>query len=85
MSRLLADTMPIDTEPPSPNGLPIASTQSPTRILSESPNGTAVSFFFVGSTFRTARSVLVSRPISSAFSLLPSEKLASISSASAIT
>ena len=34
MSRLRAETMPTVTEPPSPNGLPIAITQSPTRILS---------------------------------------------------
>ena len=30
MSRLRAETMPSVTEPPSPNGLPIAITQSPT-------------------------------------------------------
>jgi len=34
MSRLLAETMPSVTVPPRPNGLPIASTQSPTRVLS---------------------------------------------------
>ncbi len=33
--------MPEDTEPPRPNGLPIAITGSPIRILSESPNFTA--------------------------------------------
>ena len=31
MSRLSAETMPAVTVPPRPNGLPMASTQSPTR------------------------------------------------------
>ena len=43
MSRPRAETMPAVTEPPRPNGLPIAITQSPGRILSESPNFTALS------------------------------------------
>ena len=85
MSRSRADTMPTVTVPPSPNGLPIAITQSPIRMRSESPNSTSVSFFLAGSTRSTARSVLVSRPTSSAFSFEPSEKFTSISSASAIT
>ena len=34
MSRPRAETMPAVTVPPRPNGLPIASTQSPTRSLS---------------------------------------------------
>ncbi len=85
MSRLRAETMPTVTVPPRPNGLPIAITQSPMRILSESPNFTAFSAFFVGSTLSTAMSVLVSVPTSSAFSLEPSAKLISISSASAMT
>ena len=33
MSRCLAEMMPTVTEPPRPNGLPIAITQSPTRML----------------------------------------------------
>jgi len=41
MSRLRAETMPTDTEPPRPNGLPMAITQSPTRIASDTPKGTA--------------------------------------------
>ena len=41
MSRPRAETMPAVTVPPRPNGLPIASTQSPTRSASESPNCTA--------------------------------------------
>ena len=85
MSRLRAEMMPTVTVPPRPNGLPIAITQSPMRILSESPNLTAFSFFSFGSTLSTAMSVLVSVPTSSAFSLEPSEKLTSISSASAMT
>ncbi len=84
MSRFRADTTPTVTEPPRPNGLPIAITQSPTRILSESPNFTALSGLS-GFTRKTAMSVLVSRPMISALSLEPSGKLAKISSASAIT
>ena len=45
MLRLRAETMPAVTEPPRPNGLPTASTQSPTRALSLSPNFTAFSGF----------------------------------------
>ena len=41
MSRWRADRMPAVTVPPSPNGLPIASTQSPTRALSLSPQTAA--------------------------------------------
>ena len=85
MSRLRAETMPTVTVPPRPNGLPIAITQSPMRIMSELPNFTAVSLCAFGSTFSTAMSVLVSVPTSSAFSLAPSVKLTSISSASAMT
>ena len=40
MSRLRADTMPAVTVPPRLNGLPIATTHSPSRSLSESPNAT---------------------------------------------
>ena len=41
MSRARAEMMPAVTVPPRPNGLPIASTQSPTRTSSLSPNVTA--------------------------------------------
>ena len=86
MLRLRAETMPSVTEPPSPNGLPIAITQSPTRIVSELPNGTAVSGFAgSGVTFSTARSVSVSRPFTCALRVVPSAKLTSISSASSMT
>ena len=64
MSRLRAEMMPTVTVPPRPNGLPIAITQSPMRILLELPNFTAVSFLPFGSTFSTAMSVLVSVPTS---------------------
>src|SRR5260370_20838569 len=45
MSRARAETMPTVTEPPRPNGLPIATTQSPTRAVSDVPNFTAESDF----------------------------------------
>ncbi len=51
-------TMPAVTEPPRPNGLPIASTQSPTRDLSLSPNCTAGSGLSAV-TFSTAMSARV--------------------------
>ncbi len=76
--------MPAVTLPPSPNGLPIASTQSPTRALSLSPQRVAMSGFAV-LTFRTATSVLVSRPTSSALISVSSCSLTVISSASAMT
>ena len=60
--------MPAVTVPPSPNGLPIASTQSPTRALSLSPQPAAISFLSV-LTFSRARSVLVSRPTTSRLQL----------------
>ncbi|OYX65396.1 MAG: phosphoserine phosphatase SerB [Rhizobiales bacterium 32-66-11] len=75
MLRLRAETTPTVRVPPRPNGLPMAITQSPTRILSESPNFTEVSGLS-GFTRNSARSVFVSRPISSALSLEPSLKLA---------
>ncbi len=85
MSRCLAEMMPTVTEPPSPNGLPIAITQSPTRSLLDEPKPTAGSGF-LGVTFRTARSVLVSLPSTlSTLSLLPSLKLTMISSAPSMT
>src|ERR1700761_4225464 len=53
--------MPAVTDPPSPKGLPTASTQSPTRTLLESPHFSTGSGCF-GSTLRRARSVTMSRP-----------------------
>ena len=85
MSRCLAEMMPTVTEPPSPNGLPMAITQSPTLSLSDEPKGTAGSGFF-GVTLRRARSVLVSLPRTlSTLSLVPSLKLMMISSAPSMT
>jgi hypothetical protein len=46
MSRLRAETMPAVTVPPKPKGLPMAITQSPTRLSSESPKAIAVSGAF---------------------------------------
>ena len=40
MLRCSAETMPAVTVPPRPNGLPIATTQSPTRVRVESPKRT---------------------------------------------
>ena len=41
MSRPRAETMPAVTEPPRPNGLPAARTQSPTSTWRQSPQATA--------------------------------------------
>ena len=48
--------------PPSPNGLPTATTQSPTFDFSLSPQVTKGSFLPPASIFRSARSVFSSRP-----------------------
>ena len=77
--------MPAVTVPPSPNGLPMASTQSPTRRLSESPNGTAVSCVSPGSIFSTAISVFWSWPSTSATNVVSSASVTVISSAFSIT
>ena len=83
-SQASADTMPAETENPCPSGLPIATTQSPTRIRSELPNwtkGSAASDF----TLSSAISVLGSVPTSSAFSFSPEKNSTWISSAPSIT
>ncbi len=84
MSRLRADTMPAVTVPPRLNGLPIATTHSPRRSFSESPNFTALSGRS-GFTRRSAMSVFWSLPISSALSFEPSLRMTLISSASEMT
>ena len=84
MLRPLADRMPAVTEPPRPNGLPMASTQSPTRILSESAHFAAGSGC-LASTFSTATSVFGSRPIIFAGSSVSSCRMTVTSSASAMT
>ena len=76
--------MPAVTVPPRLNGLPIAITHSPSRSLSESPNLTAFSGL-VGLTLSSARSVLVSRPMTSAFRMVPSLRMTLTSSAPLMT
>ncbi len=76
--------MPAVTVPPRPNGLPIASTQSPTREISESPKSTAVSGLS-GFTCSSAISPVSSRPSTFAFSEVLSCKVTVISSAPSIT
>ena len=71
MSRPRADTMPVVTVPPRPNGLPTAITGWPTRTLLASPNSTYGSGLSL-LTFSTARSVFSSPPSSLAGSLRPS-------------
>ena len=70
-SRPRAETMPAVTEPPRPNGLPAASTQSPTSTWRESPNATAGSGP-VACTLISATSVSSSEPMTSAGSRVPS-------------
>jgi len=63
ISLLIAEIIPDVTVPPNPKGFPIASTQSPTLALPESPSGTGLnlSFEFI---FNTAISLTGSVPIS---------------------
>ena len=56
ISLFLAEIIPAVTVPPKPNGFPIATAQSPTRALSESPNLTVVNLSLV-SIFKTAISI----------------------------
>src|SRR5215467_13095005 len=84
MSRAVAEMMPDVTVPPRPKGLPIASTQSPTLALAESPQDAAASGAF-GSTFRSARSLTASRPMTSACNVVSSDKVTVICSALVIT
>ena len=76
--------MPAVTVLAKPNGLPMAMTQSPTRVSSESPNSRKGSGSS-DSTRSTARSVFGSRPTTSAFSSLSSWRRTRISSALSIT
>src|SRR5215207_1303614 len=84
MSRAIAEMMPAVTLPPSPNGLPIVRTQSPTRVLLESPQVAAGSGAF-GSTLRSAISVTASRPTTCACSEVPSDSVTVICCAFAMT
>ena len=81
--RPSAETMPEVTVWPKPKGLPIASTMSPTRSVSEEPK--VVAGRSVASTCSTARSVSGSLPTTLASSFLPSESDTSISSAASTT
>ena len=54
--RFFADTTPIDSEPCSPNGLPIAATGSPTRTLDVCPSASGTSSSPFGSTLITPTS-----------------------------
>ena len=67
--------MPAVTVRSRPNGLPIATTGSPTRIVSELPSCSGVSARELASTLRTARSLDGSEPTTVAFMLAPFEKL----------
>ena len=84
MSRPMAEIIPVLAEPPKPNGLPMANTQSPTRDFSSSPQGkygkSLASF-----NFNKARSVLESLPLISASYSVPSVKVTTISSARSMT
>jgi hypothetical protein len=83
MSRLRAETMPAVTVPPRPNGLPIAITQSPSRILSESPNLTAFSGLSASPQHRDVGLLIAADHLG--LQREPSVKTTVISSASAIT
>ena len=74
MSRPRPETIPAVTVPPSPKGFPTATTQSPTRVRSESPNSTTGSDSSE-STSMSARSVFGSTPTTSASSLRPSRSV----------
>ena len=84
MSRLSALTMPAVTEPPNPNGLPIAITGSPTRIARLSPNPTTGNGF-TALTFSTARSAIGLEPSRAARNVVLSCNVTLIISASLIT
>ncbi len=75
--------MPADTVCDSPNGLPIATTQSPTRTASESPSGVNGRFF--SSTRSTATSVRGSWPTTLAFTWRLRPNTTKISLAPSIT
>ena len=70
--------MPAVTVRSSPNGLPIATTESPTSILSESASASGVRARALASTFSRAMSVEGSLPTSVAFRVSSFEKRTSI-------
>ncbi len=64
--RCSAETMPLVTVRSSPNGLPIATTGSPTWSWEECPSGSGWSWSAGASTLNSARSVAGSAPITRA-------------------
>ena len=70
--------MPVVTVRSSPNGLPIATTASPTSSFEESPRLSGFRTFLLAFTFSSATSVLASLPSSLASTLLLSPKATSI-------
>src|SRR5580692_5921090 len=83
MSRPEAETIPAVTVPPSPKGLPTASTQSPIRGLPS--DNLANGKFEPPSTLISARSVRASVPITLALKVLPSSVVTSTLSAPSTT
>ncbi len=81
--RAIAETMPLVTVWPMPNGLPIASTRSPTSRSSESPIGSAGRPSLSMSS--SAMSAASSAPITRAWNSRRSEVTTMISSAASIT
>ncbi len=71
--RCRALTIPLVTVSSSPNGLPIATTPSPTSTCEESARASGVSWLAGTSTLRIARSVEGSLPTSVAETVLPFE------------
>src|SRR6185437_15713315 len=84
MSRPRAEMMPAVTDPPRPNGLPIANTQSPIRDAVESPQLSAGSGL-PAYTFSSAMSPASSRPTTLAWRVVLSCRVTLISSAPSIT
>ena len=81
ISRATADTIPVVTVRVKPNGLPIATTGSPTCAELESPSGTGRALLILsGSTLSTARSVDGSRPLTVALTGSPSSSKLTVTS-----
>ena len=83
--RARPETMPLVTVWPTPNGLPIASTRSPTSRSSESRNGSVGSVAPLVSMRSSARSICSSWAISLAANSRPSLSTTRISSAPSMT
>ncbi len=78
-------TMPMDIEPSSPNGLPMAMTNCPTSNALESANTSGVTLAGRSSTLMTAKSLSISVPTMSAFTRSPLAKATSNRSPSLTT